>query len=356
MARGYEVELWSRQGVMIADISPLVQNLVWERQRNDAPQVSFTIDVDAYEELAAAIGSHPLSMLGPYQTDVKLKRYNSLTDEFEYLFGAHVGYVCTNITDEENSIEVKAFGYLNLLIDRYVTKTYEDQEVVSIAWDLIDETQSQENGDMGITLGPDQVTGESVTRPYERQNVKEAVVGLSLTYGFDVDIDHLRRFNTYTMIGSDRSADVEFLYPGNIKEISIPRDGIPLFNKIYGLGSGFGGAAFTSEQRDETSELNYGVHEKVATFNSVTNQGELDDRTGAELSRLKNLLEIPQMTVSGEDFDLSRYGLGDRVTVRVDTHPFLATVNGTYRIERLEVTVDENGAEDIKIYFDNFGL
>lgn len=367
MARRYAIELWSRQGVLLADISHLVTGLSFSMQRNEAEDLTFEVDLDAYEELCTSIGTHPTAILGPYQTDVKVARLNPTTGVYDYLFGAHVGDVEANIEEDAAALTVRAFGYLNLLIDRYVSPDpFVQVDAVQIAWALIDETQDQTNGSLGMTQGAEQATTVLRDRTYEpRQNVKDAIVNLTqLEDGqFDFRFTEERVFETYTMIGSDRTSDVEFIYPdnpaerSNIRRARVPRTGRgALYNKIYGLGSGFGADQLQSTQGDNSSQLNYGVHELPAIFNSVTEQETLEENTAGELERRKGLLEIPQMTVSGEDFDLSTYGIGDRVTVRIGRYSYLATVSGTYRIERIEVDVDDTESEDITLYFDNYGL
>lgn len=351
----YEIELWSKNGIFLADVTKFVKNLNFSMQRNEAEQLQMSLDLNTYESYCLAIGTNPTSVLGPYQTDIKVKRNG------EYLFGTHVGYVETAMGETTSTINIKAFGYLNLLIDRYVTKTYyeaENWDATEISWDLIDETQSQTNGDLGMTQGASQATTVNREREYVRQNIKDAIVNLTklVNGNFDFEFTYDRVFNTYEMIGSNRASELEFIYPGNIQEVSIPRDGLALFNKIYGLGSGFGQDQLSSTAEDNDSQLNYGVHEKIALFNSVVLQDTLDENTEGELDRRKGLLEIPQMTVNGEDFDLNAFGIGDRVTVRIEDHLFLATVDGVYRIERIEVSVDENEAESIKLYFDNYGV
>lgn len=352
MSPKYEIELWSRTGVLLADISKYVKNLAFSMERNEAEDVSFDIDLSSLQNLASSIGVSPLTILGPYQTDVKIKRNG------EYLFGSHVGYVETVIGSTNGTVRVRAFGYLNLLIDRYVTKTYTQVDAVQIAWGLIYETQQQTNGDLGITQSATQTVTVDRDRTYIRQNVKEGIVNLTklINGNFDFEFTHDKEFKTYTLIGSNKSENLKFIYPGNIKELIVPRDGLALYNKIYGLGSGFGEEVLSSTQGDDDSQLNYGVHERISTYNSVILQDTLDQNTAAELNLRKYLLEIPQMVVNGEDFDLNNIGIGDRVTVRVEDNPFLATVDGVYRIERIEVTVDENEAEEIKIYFDNLDI
>lgn len=344
----YEVELWSRQGVLVADISVLVKSFSFTMQRNAAESFEMTLDLDAFEHLASSIGTMPMVMLNPYRTDIKVKRRG------QYLFGVHVIEIGTDLTEDEATMTLRAVGYLDLLNDRFITKTYTNTYETDIIQDFINETQSQPNGDLGITFG-NMVQLVRRDRIYERQNIREGIVNLTklVTGNFDIAIDHNKVFSTYEMIGSDRSLELEFTYPGNIRQLSVPRTGINLYNKIYGIGAGFGDDQVQSLQQDTPSQLEYGVHENIHTWNSVLEQDTLDQNTLARLSITRNMLEIPQVKVSGRDFDLESYGIGDRVTVRVENHPFLNTINGIYRIERITAAVDENQDEDITLFFDN---
>jgi len=344
----YEVELWSRQGVLVADISVLVKTMSFTQERNASESFEMTLDLDAFEDLASSIGTMPMVMLNPYRTDIKVKRRGV------YLFGVHVVEVNTELNEDESTISIRAVGYLNLLNDRFITKSYTNEYETDIIQDLINETQSQTNGDIGITFGT-QVQLVQRDRIYERQNIKEAIINLTklVTGNFDFAFDHNKVFSTYEMIGSDRSIELEFTYPGNIRQLTVPRTGINLFNKIYGLGAGFGDDQVQSLQADTDSQLEYGVHESIYTWNSVIEQATLDQNAQARLILTKNMLEIPQIKISGRDFDLSTYGIGDRVTVRVLDHNFLNTIDGVYRIERISVSIDENQDEDITLFFDN---
>lgn len=347
----YTVELWSKNGVLLADISKLVKSMRFSLERNEAEQLELALDLNSFEQYCLMIGANPTGILSPYQTDIKVKRNG------EYLFGTHVGQIDVQLEETQMTINVRAFGYLNLLIDRYVTISYVQQDAVDIAWDLINQTQQQTNGDLDMTMGT-MVDTVARDRTYVRQNVKEGIVNLTklVNGNFDFEFTADRVFNTYTAIGENRTSILEFVYPRNIRMVSVPRDGLSLFNKIYGLGSGFGDDQLSSTQSDSASQISYGVHERIITFNSVVELSTLQQNTAGQLAARKDLLEIPQMVVSGEDFDLNTFGIGDTVTVRVEEHPFLATVDGSYRIERLDVSVDENEAESIRVYFDNLSI
>lgn len=349
----YEVELWSRNGVLVGDISRYVKSLHYTMQRNEAEQLEFEMSLDKFEEFCSSIGTNPLGVLGPYQTDIKVKRNG------QYLFGTHVGSLDISLEEIDSTIKVKAFGYLNLLIDRYVSKTYIQTDGRAIAWDLIATTQAITNGSLGITQGPNQVNTKLRDRTYVRDQVKSMIVNLTnlSDIGFDFEFTYDRKFNTYSKLGTDYSASVEFVYPGNIISVQVPRNATgSLYNKIYALGAGFGRDQIGTQEVETDSQLNYGVHEVIQTWNSVSLQQTLVDNARAYLKGTKELLEIPQMTVNGNDFDLNTYGVGDTLNVRIENHPFLNTVNGAYRIEKLDVSVGENTDEEIKIYFDNTTL
>lgn len=348
----YEVEFWSRQGVLIADVSVLIKGMSFTLGRNESEELQLTLDLNAFEDLAYKLGTLPMVMLNPYRTNIRVKRRG------QYLFGAYVGEVNTNLDENEQTIEVRAMGYLDLLASRYITKEYIQQYETDIIWDMIQTTQAQTNGGMGITLGQQSVQLVKRDRTYERNNIKDATQNLTklITGSFDFEFTHDKKFNTYAMIGSDRTREVEFIYPGNILNVRIPRSGLKLFNKVYGIGAGFGDDQINSTQIDNTSQLNYGVHEEVRTWNSVLLKETLDENVAGRLQNVSDMLEIPQMTVSGRDFDLNTYGIGDRVTVRVEGHQFLNTINGVYRIERIGVSVDENQEEMITVYFDDNDL
>lgn len=344
----YTIELYSRQDVYVADITMIIKSFNYSMERNRAESLDLEIDLRAFEEVCKTLGVMPMVALNPYQTDIKIKRGN------DYLFRVRVIDVSVSLSEEDASIQIHGVGYLDLLSNRYVTKDYTNQWDTDIVEDLITTTQSDTNGDLGITFG-NHARLIKRDRSYERQNVKDAITNLTelIDGNFDVVIDHDKILSTYSMQGSDRTHEVQFIYPGNIRSVSIPRTGVNLFNRVIGIGSGDGNDQVRSVQDDNTSQLNFGLHEEIRNWNSTLTQQTLDDNARARLKKVSNMLEIPQINVSGKDFDLSSYGIGDRVFVNIKDFNFLNTINGNYRIERIDVSIDENQAEDIKLYFDN---
>jgi hypothetical protein len=351
--RVYTFELWSIAGIKVADISALAKNRKYTLERNQAETLEFTLDLDAFERFCASINTPPRNVLAPYQTEVKVKRNDV------YIFGTQVVDCPVELGETAATITVKCTGYLNLFKDRYVTKTYTQEDAAAIARDLFMETQAQPYGSVGVTLDAVQYdTGVLRDREYTRDNVKDKAIALtSLVDGnFDIAISWDKKLRTYEQIGSLRS-DLEFTYPGNIKSVQIERTGTSIFNKILGVGSGFGDDQITSTANDIPSQQAYYLREKIEQFNSVTVQSTLDQNTDGKLQMYKEVLEIPKITVTGAELDLDYVGIGDRIPVVIGGHAFVDNVLGLYRVEKMGVTIDDNDFEsNIELYFDNLGV
>lgn len=348
----YEFELWIN-GVRVADITRLVTNRHFVLTRNLAPQLSFNMSLTAWEEYCASVGAAPQALLEADVTDIYVKRNGA------YYFGVQVVDMTFSLNESGISLEVRAVGYFDMLKDRYITKNYDGEERTTIARDMITTTQAGDSSnDFGITMGPIQYdTGFSDTeRDYVDQNVRDGIVNLSqLSEGsFDFDITYDKQFNTYEQIGSDRPT-YKFTYPYNIRSGTVPHTAQNLWNYIIALGSGFGEEALRTETADGESRANYKTRQKIVSFNSVTVQDTLDKNAYAYLQRVKEILELPKFNISGALADLDILGVGDRIPVEVKDHPALP-LSGTYRIEQLDVTVDDNDAEDISVTIDNYGL
>lgn len=348
----YELELWIN-GVMVADISKLARDRSYVIKRNNSEELAFTLDVRAFEDHCVQAGRDPQATLVPYVTDVRVRR-NGV-----YLFGTQV--VDINYTFDESGAKmaVKATGFLDLFRDRYITKSYTGVESTEIARDILDDTQVV-YGDFNVTNGPSQYnTGVNRDRVYIDQNIKDALVNLTdlIDGNFDFAFTYDRKFNTYQKLGTYRP-NLKLTYPYNIRSISTPKTALNLYNYTIGLGSGFGEETIRSEggsAQDVDSRLNYGTRMRVVTFNSVQDQAVLDQNTAALNAQTKDLLILPKLTVTGEFLDLNTVWVGDRIPVEIQDHPSLP-LDDIYRIEQIDVSIDDNDAEDIGLTVDNYGF
>lgn len=345
----YELELWVN-GVQVGDIGRLAKNRSFTLKRNDSEELSFDMDLTAFEAYCAAAGSLPSEMMEAYVTDVRVRR-NGV-----YLFGTQVVDMVYGLGENGATLTVKCTGFLDLFRDRYVTKNYVNIDAAQIARDLLATTQAT-HGTFGVANGTSQYdTGKLRERGYVDQNVKDGIVNLTeLVDGkFDFRFNYNRTFETFERVGANRPG-YKFTYPYNVSSITVPHTGLNTFNYIIALGSGFGEETLRSEVSDPVSRANYGTRMKVISFNSVSQQSTLDQHAAAALAQQKNLLELPKLATSGTFCDLSIIGVGDRIPVEIQGHAAIP-LNATYRIEQIDCKLDDNDAEEIDLTVDNYGL
>lgn len=346
MGRLYQVEVWSNGGVYLADISHLAKNRSWSMTRNDAETFNCTIPLQPLQQLAASIGEHSRNLLLPDQMNLRIKR------DGQYLFGVQIDESPPDISPTDESISVQCSGYLNLLKDRTVTATFTATEATSIATGIINSVQAVAS--MGITVsGTQYATGVVRDRTYAREEAKDKLQRLTnLQNGrFDFKFSHNKVFQTYSELGAVRS-DLRLVLGRNVTNAGF-RQILPR-NRIIGLGSGFGADQLISVQDDTPSQTGYYMREKISQFNSVQSQTVLDQNVAAQLAYYKELRYIPAITITGKELPADFLTPGDRLFLDLTARQYTDNILGWYRLERMEVTIDDNDFEsDIKLYFDN---
>ncbi len=358
MAKGsvYTFEACSPAGVSLADISMLTYERSFTLTRNKEEHLSFKIKLSQLEKYAASINLHPRVLINSYQTDIKVKRNG------KYLFGSQV--VSTPFSDDEEDgvITVNCRGYLDLFKDRYITATYTGMDSVNMAIAAMTATQAQPRGSVGVTYDSSlYLTGVPRDRTYEQSNVKTLIQDLSkLTDSrFDFSFTHDKKYHTFREIGAIRS-DVTYIYGGpgsNITGLYDEDSAMSLYNRILATGSGFGADALRTVRDDVTSQIQHYIRELPKSYSDVSKLATLAQNADADLALGKDVLHIPQLTITGNDMPSNFIIPGDRIPVSTIGHPWLDAINGLYRAESEVVHLDENDFESsIVIYFDNFDV
>lgn len=373
----YELEIWSKDGHRLADITGLARNRAFTLKRNDTWEASFELDIFDFERFAKAAGIHPRALLTPLQNDVLIKRAG------QYWFGTQIATVTFNLTNDPSginegstgrpgkqnfnpTISVACTGYLNLLKDRYVNASYTGAERCFVAGDIVNKAQAMANGSVGITLAASQYsTGVTDgSRIYTRQKAKDALQNLAALPDapFDFDISYDKKFQTYQSLGSVRG-DLQFTYGGsdsNVAGFYMDQDGSSLVNQVIALGDGFGPDQLVSDpiiSGNQESQLNYFVRQGITQHNGDTIQDTLNKNAAADLALSKDLLQIPQFTVSGTQLMGVPFPIpGDRIPLTVIGHLLLDNIHGLYRVEKMVVTPDDNDTETVMFYSDNYNI
>lgn len=360
----YAVELWSADGVRICEITHLVRNLYWSEERNEAEVLQFSMDLDKFEDyMENNVKADVLSNFREGQTEIKVK------ENGEYLFGTQLYYAPIEINaDGSMSIVVTSQGYLNFFNSRYPDPTisYSGEESVEIFYDLVRQAQAVTNGDYGVVIPPSgyYVTGVTRDRNYELYTSSSKLNMQRLTNLADGNFDFKfladKTLMTYAQVGSPRS---DFLIDYNrakkrsgIDRATLSRGANNLFNQVIGIGSGFGADQLLTIVDDPASQLEFRLRQLPVQFNEVKVQATLVENAQARLDRVKKLLRMPQITLSGADLPATRIEIGDILPCRFTGRKLIEDMTGLYRVERKEVKVDDNHfIKEMTLYFEKTG-
>ncbi|MBJ8343933.1 hypothetical protein [Antrihabitans sp. YC2-6] len=355
----YSFELWSKTGVLIADLTGIAFNRHVVMSRNQPEHILFDLDLDAFEAYCVKNKILPSRALIPGSTEVRVRRLG------KYLVGGQLVHAEASLNPEKNAIECRAMGFLWLFSKRrtgtttagFVSEVYTAENGTAksrtdLAWALIDQSQALTNGDFGVTRGE---TGGSTAlrdKQYKRTIIMNALQDMTnlQTDPIDIWFTHDKTFNTSAYMGSDRP-DIVFEYPKNITKLSAPIDATDLTNEVIGLGQGAAdGTQAEYYAEDPISQSDYQLRQDIYNSNATDNSdGGLTDGSEAELERSAQPIKIPSFSVdSGQPPFITDYGVGDRVMLKVNNHPFLSYLNGMVRVEKISLDIaDETDEETV---------
>lgn len=347
----YKIEVYSKNGKLLGDIRHLAQDLKWTEQRNAAEAVSFRMDLARYEEYIAKTGMNPYDFMDAGTTDIRIVRNG------RQRIGAHLIKMNFVPNDPSVDIELAFSGYLNYFKDAYVDAAYNNVRQGDIMWGVISQYQAKQDGDFGIRRGQFSSLGKNPRqRNQKRAEVKDFLVRLSnVINGPDFQFTPDKKFNTYDAIGTYRP-DIRLSYPGNVADFGFERSVDALANYIIGIGSGNGEDAPSTFATDPFSRQALYRREKIVTFSSVEREETLQENTDGILEMLKDVRELPSFTLADGVLDLNDIGIGDTIWAELSGYKMLEHIRGFYRIEKIEVSVDDNDAEEVKLIFDDLNI
>lgn len=361
-ASNYFYELWSPSGQQIADISPYLRTRHFKVTRNRGEAIDMSFDLGQMESLVATLGTTVASFFGPGFNEVRIRRGD------RYLTGGQISYLLPAIDGSKRSLDVRAVGFLEILKDRYLYPTdgtalgltYTNTDIGQIMWNMINLTQSRQNGNFGITQGTietSRLVGDT-WKPFGL-NIRDILIGItkwyrSVDFAFSAD----KKFSVYARQGQDKT-ELRFALPGNIKSLRLPVDASQLATIVFARGSGNGSdqqliQTWPASLSTSTPEQQvYKLREVLIDYPSFNTAQPLTDHAQEEYRKYAAPTAIPEIVLDGnrEPF-LGAYWIGDRVPISIDANQgtaFAALDGQSWRINEIDVVVDENDAETITL-------
>lgn len=231
-----------------------------------------------------------------------------------------------------------------------------------IAWDLIDYTQGQTDGGLGIVRAS--AAGSAITRTVtycaeERQVIADAIEDLAAADdGFDFDIGPDKVWRTWSPLrGTDRTADVVLDTRNTIVDLSYTVDATQVENDVAGIGAkGDCEPIHFVRAVDTESRAAYGLMQGAIQRSDIKQDDDLIDSLAAErLSLLKGARKQPvvkcfQGLVNKSPLD-GDFDNGDVIGVRASWG--YASFGEAFRLMSYAVSFDRLGHEFIELTLDS---
>lgn len=258
----------------------------------------------------------------------------------------------------DNWVTITAYSWLEQLNSRYTVNEiiYEYQDGTLIAKDLIDQTQADTNGDLGITFG---TTPETTWREktYTNQNVLDAITSLAnLIDGFDFELTDAKVFNISNFIGVDRTDEVILEYGVNLKSAKITEDFSKPTNRAIVLGqTGTVGDAIRVERDDAAKETQYGLRESTQSMMEVSELTAIEAMGDSVLRKYgAPLLKVSLDIVRGKTPTIDDFALGDIIRVKIKNGIY--NIDSSFRIFEWGLNYDANDTETLSLTLSDFHI
>lgn len=339
----YQFEVFAPNGDLIADLSGYVTGRHFTITRNRADEITFSINIYTLAQLCTQLHITPADILKPGINEVRIRRSGV------YITAGQMVYWTTNLASE--TIEVKIKGWLELFSYRVFSGSYVSQTAAFIARDMITQTQLLTNGNFGATLGLNPGgTNTYALKEFENKSIAEALIEFSEEdSGFDFEFTWDKVFNMYMpSIGSTRN-DILFTYPGNTKDISISQDSTQIVNSLLGRGTGNANANINTIIDDLTSQGIYKLRTGIKDWPDV-DEDQLLALTSGEVAFYKDPLYLRTITYDGTKEGcppIGTFGIGDKPRMFVGQLDVFANANGSFTIDKIDVTIGESDEETV---------
>jgi tail protein (putative endopeptidase) len=344
-------------GQLEADLAGIADDRTFTQTRNDADQISFSLNNDKLNDYCKKLNINPASLLQAGRTEIRVVRNDIPLVAGE--LGPWSGQVAS-----PRKINLQCYGWLDLFKQRLTTSSFSSTSGLSIAQNLINTTLALPYGSAGnfsgLTVGnvpsPDQTTiyGTGSPLTYNQQTIYTALTNLANDInGFDIEVTWDKKINFYwPHIGATRN-DILFTYPGNITDYQPSIDPTGMYNEILATGSGSGSGQLQVTLDNAASQQIYGLRQNALDDPNITDINLLENLAQAQLNIYSQPLLIQTVVFDGSGRtsapEVGSFHVGDLVKVFITNDGLYPAVNTYYMIDQIQVTINPDDTETVTI-------
>lgn len=252
--------------------------------------------------------------------------------------------------EKSNWITIHCYDWLEQLNHRYTADEviFTDEDAGDIAFSLIDTTQGDTDGDLGITEGTIETTVDR-DRTYFNQNIMDAIINLAnVISGFDFEINDQKIFNVYGVKGSDKSDTIILEYGRNLTKCHIVEDFTQPGNRAIVLGEATGEDNLQRVERNDTdSQAIYGLREQLISEMDVSELDTLQDKGDAVIRKYATSLLQVDIDILKSSVAISDFSLGDLVSLKIQNGIY--DIDEAYRVFEWHIQYDFDNTETLSL-------
>lgn len=256
-----------------------------------------------------------------------------------------------------NWVTIFCYDWLELLFSRYTAENqnYVATDAGAIAWDLIDVTQTETDGDFGITEGAIEATMNR-DRSYDSHNIGEMIVNLTnVINGFDCEISNSKVFNVYTSMGIDRSAEIILEYGVNISSMRITEDFSKPVNRGIIIGTNGNSIDPLRTDTDDTAlQAIYKLREGLSNEMTVSETATMTEKGQAMIRQLGSALMKISMKMVRLSPTIADFALGDIIRLKVQNGIY--DIDRKFRIFEWTLTYNDDNTETVDLVLGEFTI
>lgn len=353
-------------GVLIGNIQPLAQNLVWARRRTMAgvDSIDFTLNDVLFAKWCEERGTTIEEMLRPYALDCRIIRNG------EPVIG---GYLATMPAYQPRGtsadLAMKFDGYTNLLAGVYIYPIGQQSgEAGSVfaSWIQLADSRADAAGKEFGFLAGEVSTFPTIQQTFDNyKTVKDAIAdradNLTGAGQFDLYWDADRTYNIIKDADfGEKITAYSVIYPmaGSVGAVSISAEEVDGYaSSMIAVGSGeissdaTKNTAIIYTTTDSSAVQRYGYSEMMYQDSSISVQATLERNANARLKDASSGRWEPQITLSGRQVAPTPDGeykiwIGDRIHL-LNNEDKTGQTSGWFRVQELSVAVSEAGGEII---------
>lgn len=351
-------------GVLIGNIQPLAQNLVWARRRTMAgvDSIDFTLNDVLFAKWCEDRGTTIEEMLRPYALDCRIIR------DDEPVIG---GYLATMPAYQPRGtsadLAMKFDGYTNLLEGVYmypIGQQSGEAGSVFASWVQVADSRAYAAGkEFGFTAG-EISTFNTIQQTFDNyKTIKDAIAdradNITGAGPFDLYWDADRTYNIIKDADfGEVITDYSIIYPmaGAVGAVSISAEEVDGYaSSMIAVGSGEISSdatkntaiVYTATNSDAVEK--YGYAEMMYQDSSISAQATLERNADARLADASSGRWEPQITLSGRQVAPTPDGeykiwIGDTVHIQ-NNEDKTGQTSGWFRVQELSVAVSDAGGE-----------